>query len=182
MLDARARRMVLIQENSERRVVNGELKTITSARLRALPGVASRAITLDEYWMGRDVAYCHELTDAIARNAAVTVSRVNRLLAAIAAHGLHVECRKESGSPVASGWRPAAVNARVPAAVPDSPHISGAACDLYDPRNALDDWCVRHAEVLMQLELWLEHPDYTEGWCHVQIVAPRCGSRVFRPW
>ena len=68
-----------------------------------------------------------------------------------------------------------------PAAVPDSPHIAGAACDLYDPHEALDAWCMAHGEVLVALGLWLEHPDCTEGWCHVQIVPPPCGSRVFRP-
>ncbi len=140
-----------------------------------------RLVTLEDYWMGRDLAFRDELTPAIARNAAVTVARVNALIAAMAADGLRVPCRPQSGSPVASGWRPAAVNARVPAAVPDSPHISGAACDLYDPDNALDAWCMTHGDVLSALQLWLEHPDCTDGWCHVQIVPPRCGSRVFRP-
>jgi hypothetical protein len=161
--------------------LNGELDTTNATRLHACSRVAPRVIGLDEYWMGRDSAYRHELTDVIARNAAVTVARVNRLLAVMASHGVHAECRNETGSPVASGWRPVAINARVPAAVPDSPHISAAACDLYDPRNTLDGWCIAHVDVLEQLELWLEHPEYTDGWCHVQIVAPRCGSRVFRP-
>jgi len=141
-----------------------------------------RIVTLDDYWMGRDVGYADELTETIARNAAVTVARVNHLLDAMAADGVHAECKAGTASPVASGWRPVEINARVPAAVPDSPHICGAACDLYDPRSALDDWCLEHLTVLAELDLWLEHPEYTEGWCHVQIVAPRCGSRVFRPW
>lgn len=166
----------------EPRLVNREQLIRNDLPMRNVPlRGAGRVITLDEYWMGRDVAYRDELTDAIARHAAVTVARVNRLLDAMATDGLHAECKADRSSPVASGWRPAAINARVPAAVPDSPHLSGAACDLYDPRNALDDWCLAHAEVLARLELWLEHPEYTEGWCHVQIVAPRCGSRVFRP-
>lgn len=131
--------------------------------------------------MGRDLAFGAELTAAVARNAAVTVERVNALIAAMAADGVTPPCRPETGSPVASGWRPAAINARVPAAVPDSPHIRGAACDLYDPYEALDAWCMAHGDVLTALQLWLEHPDCTEGWCHVQIVPPPCGSRVFRP-
>jgi len=140
-------------------------------------------ITLEHYWMGRDVAYREEMTAEIVRNAGVTVERVNRLLRHIAAEcGLRAEHQPDTGSPVASGWRPVEINARVPAAVPDSPHITGAACDLYDPLNALDDWCMGHLEVLEQLGLWLEHPSQTDGWCHLQIVAPRCGSRVFDPW
>ena len=165
------------------RIVNGQPTIPAQHVVRSEPRRRyQRTITLDEYWMGRDVAYAHELTDATVRNAAVTVERVNRLLYVMAQHGVHAECRPDSGSPVASGWRPVAINARVPAAVPDSPHIIGAACDLYDPLNALDGWCVAHAHVLADLELWLEHPEYTEGWCHVQIVALRCGSRMFRPW
>ncbi|MGE5465574.1 MAG: hypothetical protein ACM3RQ_00205 [Methanocella sp.] len=162
--------------------MNGELDSAQEAALRSPRAIRARTITLTEYWMGRDVAYRHELTNAIERNAAITVARVNQLLAAMARHGLAVECKPDSGSPVASGWRPAAVNARIPSAVPDSPHISASACDLYDPGNVLDDWCMTHTDVLVGLELWLEHPEYTDGWCHVQIVAPRCGGRVFRPW
>jgi len=140
-------------------------------------------ITLEHYWMGRDVEYRDELTDEIERNARLTVERVNLLLRHIAAYGgLRAEHGPTTGNPVASGWRPAEINARVPAAVPDSPHIIGAACDLYDPRNALDDWCMSHLDVLERLGLWLEHPSYTNGWCHLQIVAPPCGNRVFDPW
>jgi hypothetical protein len=161
--------------------VNSE-QLITDPSMRSVPLRSALCIvTLEDYWMGRDFAYAHELTETIAGNAAVTVARVNRMLEAMAVDGLHAECKAGSHSPVASGWRPVEINARVPAAVPDSPHISGAACDLYDPRDALDDWCAAHAGVLRELELWLEHPDYTKGWCHVQIVPPRCGSRVFRP-
>ncbi len=143
---------------------------------------ASRVVTLAQFWMGRDAVYRAELTEQIARNAAQTVERVNRLLAAFAADGVALRCRPDTGSLVASGWRPVEVNARVPMAVPDSPHIDAAACDLYDPHNELDAWCVSNLAALAGLGLWLEHPEYTDGWCHVQIRAPRCGNRVFRPW
>jgi hypothetical protein len=35
--------------------------------------------------------------------------------------------------------------------------------------------------VLEELQLWLEHPDATPGWCHLQILPPRSGRRVFYP-
>jgi hypothetical protein len=162
--------------------VNGipTTETRASTRIKARRNECS-AVTLAEYWMERDVSHADELTEAVARNAVVTVARVNRMLAVMAAHGVRAQRQSETGSAIASGWRPAAINARVPAAVPDSPHVMGAACDLYDPRSTLDDWCMDHTPVLARLGLWLEHPEYTEGWCHVQIVPPRCGSRVFRP-
>jgi hypothetical protein len=159
LLDASARRMVLIG-NRDPRLVNREQLIRNDVPMRSSPPrTAGRVVTLDDYWMGRDAAYRHELAETIAGNAAVTVARVNRMLEAMAADGLHAERKAGSHSPVASGWRPMEINARVPAAVPDSPHISGAACDLYDPRNALGDWCVAHAGVLGEIELCLEHPE-----------------------
>lgn len=139
-------------------------------------------ITLEHYWMGRDLEYRSELTDEIVRNARVTVERVSRLLELAAADcGFRPECSPQSGTPVASGWRPAAINATVPAAAPKSNHIIGAACDIYDPRNDLDAWCMSHLAVLETVGLWLEHPSATEGWCHLQIFPPRSGDRVFYP-
>jgi hypothetical protein len=45
----------------------------------------------------------------------------------------------------------------------------------------LDDWCLEHPEVLQEIGLWQEHPAATKGWCHLQIVPPRSGKRVFFP-
>ena len=34
---------------------------------------------------------------------------------------------------------------------------------------------------LASLGLWMEHPLATKGWCHLQVVSPRSGMRVFYP-
>ena len=130
----------------------------------------SRLITLAQYYMGRDAEHAAELTAALKVNAAVTVERANRLLA----HAC-LACE------VTSGWRPHAVNAAVPNASPRSRHLTCEAVDLADPDGSLDAWCMRHLEVLAAIGLWLEHPDATPGWCHVQTVPPRSGRRVFEP-
>lgn len=127
-------------------------------------------ITLDDYYMGRDRDYPHELTDELCCNAALVVERVNRLLA-----------RAGLARTVSSGWRPPAVNAAVPGAAPRSKHLTCQAIDIDDEDDALDAWCLAHLEVLEELGLWLEHPDATPSWCHLQIVPPASGNRVFEP-
>jgi hypothetical protein len=82
---------------------------------------------------------------------------------------------------VSSGWRPQAINAALANASPRSKHLSCEAIDLEDPEGALDAWCLRNLDALEAVGLWLEHPDATPGWCHLQTVPPRSGRRVFMP-
>jgi hypothetical protein len=127
-------------------------------------------ITLTQYFMGRDADHGAELTEGLRRNAEVTVARANALLE-----------RACLACMVNSGWRPHAVNARIPNASPRSRHLTCEAIDLADPDDRLDAWCLANLDVLAAIGLWLEHPDATPGWCHVQIVPPRSGRRVFEP-
>jgi hypothetical protein len=128
------------------------------------------ALKLADYYMGRDREYHHELTRELRANARETLRRVNRLL-------------KRAGltRKVSSGWRPEAINAGVPGAAKGSKHISCLAIDLEDRDGALDAWCLAHLDVLEEIGLWLEHPDATPDWCHLQIQPPRSGNRVFTP-
>jgi hypothetical protein len=135
-------------------------------------------ITLAKYWMGRDADFPGELTPRIRANASLTVERVNYLLEVYAAATSDTGVRK-----VNSGWRPVAINNRVRGAAARSKHLSGEACDLDDFDGALDRWCASPAGLaeLERIGLWLEHPDATPTWCHVQTVPPGSGRRVFRP-
>jgi len=128
------------------------------------------ALKLADYYMGRDRQYYAELTPELRANARETVRRVNRLLQ-----------RAGLARKVTSGWRPAAVNATVPGAAKGSKHITCIAIDLEDQDGALDAWCMANLEVLEELGLWLEHPDATPDWCHLQTQPPRSGNRVFEP-
>ncbi len=127
-------------------------------------------ITLADYFMGRDCTHADELSSEFRVHAALTVARTNALLE-----------RAGLACTVNSGWRPRTINASVPGASARSKHLTCQAIDLRDSNEALDAWCIRHLSVLEQLGLWLEHPDATPGWCHVQIVPPRSGRRVFMP-
>lgn len=127
-------------------------------------------ITVADYFQGRDEKFPNELTDELRANAASTVDRVNQLLEAFG------EPRK-----VNSGWRPAVINAATPNAAKKSKHMTCEACDLSDYTGSLDAWCVNNLDALERIGLWLEHPNSTPNWCHVQIVPPRSGLRVFIP-
>lgn len=135
-------------------------------------------ITLADFYKGRDVTYASELTPDIRSNAAVTVGRVNDLLAAF-----YDSQSEGSYRTVNSGWRPAEVNAGTVGAAKNSKHMTGQACDLSDDDEALDNWClgVEGTAALVRIGLWQESPASTPRWCHVQIVAPKSGRRVFIP-
>jgi hypothetical protein len=147
----------------------------------ALPVVC---ITPDDYFhvnQGRLAQHGAEIDDAKRANAARTLERVNRLIARAAADGVVFERKAQTGSAISSGWRPASVNERTRGASKTSHHIQCRACDIYDPKGAVDRWCLQNKPVLKELGLWLEDPYYTRGWCHVQIEPPGSGVLVFAP-
>lgn len=62
-----------------------------------------------------------------------------------------------------------------------SKHLAGAACDILDKDGSLGEWCLNNPDILRRIGLWCEHPDYTPGWVHFQIMAPKSGNRFFIP-
>lgn len=141
-------------------------------------------ITLEQYWMGRDKLYPHKLGSDIKANALRTVAQVNQFLALAAAQGkVDFELHPVNKSLVSSGWRPSEINSGITNAKPRSNHIMAKACDVYDPDGDIDNWAITKAglRALEQCGLWLEHPSATRTWCHLQIVSPRSGRRVFYP-
>lgn len=126
---------------------------------------------ISDYWMGRDRTHAADMTPEIRSNAADLVARCNQL-AAVLPFPL---------PRVSSGWRPPSVNAGVKGAAKRSNHMTGNAVDFTDPDGKLDAWCMANLPTLERIGLWLEHPDATPAWCHLQRVPPRSGRRVFRP-
>ena len=138
-------------------------------------------ITIPDYMMERDTLYPGECTVVVKGNAEELVKKVNALLAALEASNVPLEEHPKNGSIVSSGWRPPQINGQVKGAAPRSKHMTGQACDLYDPEGAIDDWCMEHPEALEAIGLWMEHPSATKGWAHFQSIPPRSGRRVFFP-
>lgn len=62
-----------------------------------------------------------------------------------------------------------------------SSHLYGAAVDIADPKGYLADWLICNPNKLVELGLWMENPEKTKGWCHLQIYAPKSLNRVFNP-
>jgi hypothetical protein len=131
-------------------------------------------ITISQYWMGRDTTHAGELTKEIRRNAVETVWRTNDVLLRYA------EATERDVIDVNSGWRPPKLNALAGGAE-RSHHLSGRAIDLPDNDGGLKKWLMANPHVLAECGLYMEHPDATPTWCHLQTVAPKSGNRIFRP-
>jgi hypothetical protein len=140
-----------------------------------------KVLTIDQYFEQWGVHYLNEITDEIRANAAETVARANKLIETLHEVNLTAQDSPRTGSPITSGWRPKAVNAATKGSAPHSNHITGRAIDLYDPDGDLDEFFYENTAILEDLELWMEHPSATKGWCHVQTVPPSSGRRVFYP-
>jgi hypothetical protein len=142
-------------------------------------------ITLTQYFGGRRESHGLECSPGIEANAARTITIVNDLLLICEQFGVPVLANPGgtfAGSQLNSGWRPPSVNACTPGASATSLHMTGEALDLHDPAGEIDAWLMtpQGQYTLERLGLWLEHPDSTPGWCHLQTRPPRSGNRVFR--
>ena len=138
-------------------------------------------ISLSDYFMGRDTLYRTQLTPVLRANAARTVEAAQKLLILAKGAGQEMHPNAKTGM-VRSGWRPPAINAGTMGASKTSLHMQCLAVDLEDNNKALGRWCLANADtVLKDLNLWLEHPEATPSWCHVQLRPPGSGRRVFRP-
>lgn len=140
-------------------------------------------IDLPQYLMGRDALYPQELTDTIRICAEKTVEKVNSLLAVLETEGVKLEANPQTGSIVSSGWRPPQINGQVKGAAVRSKHMTGQACDLFDPDGLIDDWLMTEAgqRALASIGLWMENPAATKNWSHVQTIPPASGRRCFFP-
>jgi len=140
-------------------------------------------ISLDDYWMGREDEHATDLTEEVRGNAILLLERVNRLLASAAQEQIEPGIDARTGTVVASGWRPKAVNDGTASSGKTSRHIVGLAVDLrdYPPERSLARWCLRNQRLLDEIGLWMEDPRWTPSWVHLQSVPPGSGRRVYVP-
>lgn len=127
-------------------------------------------ITKKELLMNRDKTHASEYSQEISDN-------LDRLL--IALNKFRELYRKPMT--VSSGWRPPSLNATVAGAAKKSNHMLGLACDFRDLDGGLDEFCVNNQDILEACGLYLEAPEKTPNWCHLQVVAPKSGRRIFQP-
>lgn len=126
-------------------------------------------ISKAELLVGRDIQYKSEYTKDISDNLDKLLDALNIV-------------RKAYGQPlvVSSGWRPVAINSSVGGAK-KSNHTLGLACDFKDHDRRFKDWCLANLDILAKAGLYMEDPDSTPTWVHLQLKAPASGKRVFKP-
>lgn len=129
-------------------------------------------ITKSEILMKRDEQFPDQYTQEISDN-------IDKLLICLA------KFREAYGKPmkVTSGWRPEAINAKVGGSK-KSAHMVGMACDFADSDKELAKFAKKMNEEgkLKEWGLWLENPDHTSGWVHLDIKDRKIsGTRIFNP-
>jgi hypothetical protein len=50
-----------------------------------------------------------------------------------------------------------------------SAHLSGEACDIFDPNKDLQAWCKANVTLLHSIGIWMEMFSATPNWCHFQV-------------
>lgn len=130
------------------------------------------ALTLSQYFMGRDAEHSDELDGEILGNAALLVKQVNGFLRD---HGL-------TTVKVSSGWRPAAINQTTKGAAKHSLHLTGRAVDIADHSGVYAHLFATRPDLLKKWDLWMENPKHTRGWVHLDIgTRPDRPIRIFEP-
>lgn len=125
-----------------------------------------KAVTRADVLKGREVAA--PLTSELEGNLVALLVAINKL-------------QDLWGGPftITSGYRPAAINAAIGGAK-KSAHMSCQAVDIQDSAQLISKWLQIHPEVLEECKLYMESPDATPTWCHVQI-RPTI-HRIFKPF
>lgn len=88
--------------------------------------------------------------------------------------------RETWGKPmiVTSAYRPGRYNTAAGGAK-NSAHLTCEAVDISDVNGDLKEFLVKNVELLEKAGLWMEHPDRTPSWCHLQTRRVR--NRIFMP-
>lgn len=142
-------------------------------------------ITIEQY-VGPHAA-SPDWTPERQSNAARLLAKCEELQARMEADGVLFQINPATKSQVSGltygGFRPQSC----PQGAPQSRHKRGKAVDIFDPDGAIDDWLMRRPkvngwpDVLVELDMAIEHPDQTRHWSHWQDGAPASGNRVFHP-
>ena len=136
-------------------------------------------LTLDDYLTSSgkypERAKHPDCTDEIKSKGLDLTTKINACL-----YDLGIKNAKYS-----SGYRPESVNKKTKNAAGKSNHIDADAGDIEGQiiGKMLHADYIKNKEksLLVKHGLYLEHPDYTPTWTHMQDEAPKSGKRVFIP-
>jgi hypothetical protein len=137
-------------------------------------------ISLQQYaglWAGHE-----DWNPECQREATILLNKVNQLLANYEAEtGNTVAINQFTKSQISGAKYGGFRTQDCPIGAPRSSHKIGMAVDILDRNDALDDWITAHPEVLVEYNLYREHPDDTKSWCHLSTKPPKSGNRTFKP-
>jgi uncharacterized protein YcbK (DUF882 family) len=139
----------------------------------------NEVISLDSYFTDyvskadRRKQYASEFTPEYLANAQKLLVQVNALL-----NDLNIK-----SAVVSSGWRPPQINATTPNAAKRSLHMVCLAVDILDNKNQdLAKLIASKPDLLRKYGLWLEDPNSTRNWVHLDLgVRSDRPSRIFLP-
>ena len=113
-----------------------------------------------------------ELTSELKQNGVKLLNQVNQFLKDIGIKQVIVS----------SGFRTSEANASLPNSAKRSLHMSCKAIDIADPDGGLATLIENEPDLLRKYGLWLEDPNYTKSWVHLDIgVRSDRPSRTFVP-
>lgn len=110
-----------------------------------------------------------ECTTSVRVNAADTSERTSKLLD-------HLGFTRK----VTSGFRTRASNQKASGAKMSN-HMRGCAVDIEDADGKLAQAILADTSVLNTFDMYMECPQYTKGWVHLQIAPPLSRKRIFNP-
>lgn len=122
--------------------------------------------SLSDYLMGRGTS--PEWNIEKEQYASVLLGRVNNLLEFLN--------YKDGTLQISSGFRTQAINKKSGGA-PNSGHCLGKAIDIKDSSGLLKKQITK--DMLIQFDLYMEHPLHTPTWCHLDITKRI--NRIFIP-
>lgn len=110
-----------------------------------------------------------DLTPELLANATDLLVRLNKF-------------RAEYGKPmyVNSGYRSPEYNATIGGSKGSS-HMSCQACDFKDNDGELKKFIANDPEILVRCDLYMEAPESTPTWVHLQSRVIKSGNRIFKP-
>lgn len=141
-------------------------------RLEAIEKGVLNMLTVNDYLSssGKYLDRAAHASDEVKKNAEQLLASLNAFL-----NELNVFDVK-----ISSGFRTPEANEAANGAK-KSLHMEGKAIDLEDQDGSLDDLFQNNLELMEKYGLYLENPDYTKLWSHIQNKAPRSGRRIFIP-
>lgn len=121
------------------------------------------------------------VTPIILARSADLLTKVNYIYALAYADGCELPDNPSTGSGVSGSGHGGYRNPACTVGATHSLHRTGEAVDRHDPSRKFQSWCMAHQDVLVDQGLWMESPQWTPSWVHLQTQPPNSGLRVYRP-